>query len=194
MTKTSFVGIDVSKLKLDVVVLLETKSIHKEFRNIESGFKALLKWLNKNTRTAHVCMEATGHYSEGIAEFLHANQVRVSVINPYQIKQFARMKLARNKNDKADAKLIAEYGQAQAANLTLFIPRTAGQKALRDYVLIETTLKEQRVQLSNKKDALHSDHAVQSIQKAIDLIDKQINDLESTMDVLIESDADFKKK
>ena len=193
MTQTHFVGIDVAKAKLDVVALLEKKAIHKVFKNTPVGFKALLEWLKKHTEIPCVCMEATGHYSEGIAEFLHAQQIKVSVINPYQIKQFARMKLARNKNDKADAKLIAEYGKEQIANLNPFKPRTAAQKQLRDYMLIQKTLKEQKVQLSNKADSLHSSEPIKTIQEAIKQLDKQIEDLEVKISAFVNSEAEFKK-
>src|SRR5688500_19446448 len=60
---------------------------------------------------AHVCLEATGHYSRGVALALHDAGHRVSVVNPAQIRDFARTKLGRNKTDKVDAALIREYGE-----------------------------------------------------------------------------------
>jgi transposase len=54
-------------------------------------------------------MEATGHYGEDLAEYLHTEQISISVVNPLQIKNFAKALLVRNKNDRIDAKIIAEY-------------------------------------------------------------------------------------
>ena len=61
---------------------------------------------------AHICMEATGRHSLGLALALHdAGHVSVSIVNPAQIRDFARTKLGRNKTDKVDAALIREYAE-----------------------------------------------------------------------------------
>lgn len=192
MTYAKFIGIDVAKDKLDVVALMtDKKPLHKVFKNNQTGFKALLEWLKKHTEEPCVCMEATGHYSEAAAEFLYEHDVFVSVINPYQIKQFARMKLARNKNDKADATLIAEY--AQQTTLTAFKPRTKEQKKLRDLMLLQHTLKEQKTQLSNKAESMHSIETRNEIKKILKRLTKQIDALQTKMTEFIQSDEQFKK-
>jgi transposase len=57
----------------------------------------------------HACLEATGTYSEMVAEFLYEHGHRVSVVNPSRIEAFARSELKRNKTDTADARTIAEF-------------------------------------------------------------------------------------
>ena len=54
-------------------------------------------------------MEATGRHSLGVALALHDAGHVVSVVNPAQIRDFARTKLGRNKTDKVDAALIRDY-------------------------------------------------------------------------------------
>ena len=67
-------------------------------------------WLKAmGSKQAHVCMEATGRYSLGVALALNAAGHVVSIVNPAQIRNFARTKLGRNKTDKVDATLICEY-------------------------------------------------------------------------------------
>src|SRR3954465_3953169 len=56
----------------------------------------------------HVCLEGTGRHSLGVALALHDAGHVVSVVNPAQIRHFARTKLGRNKTDKADAPFIRE--------------------------------------------------------------------------------------
>ena len=69
-------------------------------------------WLKAmGSKQAHVCMEATGRYSLGVALALHDAGHVVSVVNPAQIRDFARTKLGRNKTDKVDAALIREYAE-----------------------------------------------------------------------------------
>lgn len=64
-------GIDVSKLELSVALLKDNRSIKLKFSNDIVGFKKLYKWLCANKATdIKMCMEATGHYCFGIADFL----------------------------------------------------------------------------------------------------------------------------
>ncbi len=106
-----YVGIDIAKAKFDSAVLIEEKYKHKAFDNKLSGFKALLKWLTRfgATDDFHVCMEATGNYSFPLAKYLCSKDIKVSIVNPLQIKSFARSELSRNKTDKLDAALIARF-------------------------------------------------------------------------------------
>ena len=52
-----------------------------------------------------------------MATFLYKNGIDVSVVNPLSIKRFAQMHLKRNKTDKADAKIITQYGINQSPKL-----------------------------------------------------------------------------
>ena len=61
--------------------------------------------------TGHACLEATGRYSLGIALALHEAGHVVSLVNPAQIRDFARTKLGRNKTDQVDAAHIREYAE-----------------------------------------------------------------------------------
>ena len=103
-------GIDISKASFDVVLKAEGKTSHAQFENNPTGFKRLNGWLQKNKANGvHACMEATGQYGDGLAEYLYQQGQQVSVVNPARIKAYGSSKLRRNKTDKADAELIAEY-------------------------------------------------------------------------------------
>ena len=103
-------GIDVSKDTLDVALLVADRPLHKHFENSSLGHQQIVQWLRKqHTDEVHVCLEATGQYGEGVAEYLYQQSCAVSVVNPARIKHYGNSKLRRNKTDKADAKLIAEY-------------------------------------------------------------------------------------
>jgi len=108
--KIGFLGIDIAKSKFDIALLVNGKFKCKEFPNEPKGFLALSAWLQKKELSdLHVCMEATGAYSEALATYLHGEKILVSVVNPAQIKKFGGCKLSRTKTDKADAMLIAEF-------------------------------------------------------------------------------------
>src|ERR1700681_1855251 len=104
------VGIDVSKDTLDAKCTRGQRKQARIFENNPDGWKLVLSWLKAiGSKQAHVCMEATGHHSLGVALALHDAGHVVSVVNPAQIRDFARTKLGRNKTDKVDAALIREY-------------------------------------------------------------------------------------
>jgi transposase len=106
------VGIDVSKQTLDANSARGQRKQGRIFANNPDGWNLVLSWLKAlSSKQAHICMEATGRHSLGVALALHDAGHVVSVVNPAQIRDFARTKLGRNKTDKVDAALIREYAE-----------------------------------------------------------------------------------
>jgi transposase len=109
---TPALGIDVSKDRLDVEIAACGKPRSKYFANSLDGWRQLLAWLKElKIKRVHACLEATGRYSLGIALALWEAGHTVSIVNPAQIRDFARTKLGRNKTDAVDAGHIREYGE-----------------------------------------------------------------------------------
>lgn len=107
--KKMYVGIDVSKEKLDLAITADGRKIQGNtvVKNNPNGFKKILKWIENYSKNIHFCMESTGDYQEEVAEYLIKEGFTVSVINPFQSKAFAGSQLLRTKNDKVDAGLLA---------------------------------------------------------------------------------------
>src|SRR5512137_662092 len=104
----SVLGIDISKQKFDVALLVDGKTKHKTCKNSAEGFEALAIWLEKQKiQGVHACMEATGNYGEDLAIYLHEAGHVVSIVNLARIKGFAQRELIRTKPDKIDARIIA---------------------------------------------------------------------------------------
>jgi transposase len=104
------VGIDVSKRKLDVALLVDGKVKAKVVPNSQEGFAELEMWLEKQKIAlpqAHICLESTGIYSEPVALYWFDKGIKVSLVNPNCIKSFGSSENIRNKNDQIDAGLIA---------------------------------------------------------------------------------------
>ena len=112
-------GIDVSKNTFDASLGAGTKVRSKSFTNSSDGWHQLIAWLGEHKiGRVHACLEATGRYGLGIALALHEAGYVVSIVNPAQIRNFARTKLGRNKTDQVDAVRIREYAElVQAASL-----------------------------------------------------------------------------
>jgi transposase len=115
-TITTTAGIDTSKLKLDIAVHGRTE--RWRVANALPGWRALAANLAKAGVT-RVGIEATGGYERGVVEHLRAAGFTVLVLQPIQVKAFARVHLRRAKNDALDAVLIA------ACAATLDQPRVA---------------------------------------------------------------------
>jgi transposase len=106
----TFLGIDIAKRKFDVALLREDKYRSKVFENTRIGFEQLIAWLEKQEAPSpRACLEATGEYGMELAIFLHEHRILVSIVNPAQVKGFAKSELLRTKTDKVDARLIARF-------------------------------------------------------------------------------------
>jgi transposase len=104
-------GIDISKKKMDTLLTLNTKPLKRIFENTPKGHKLLDGWLRglHVEKDVHICLEATGPYSEPVAEFLFERGYRISMVNPRAVHEFGKAQLRRNKTDAADARLIADF-------------------------------------------------------------------------------------
>jgi transposase len=150
MTQT-IAGIDVSKLTLDVVLVWGEQMEHRVIQNDPKGFRELTDWINKtHPERIHACMEATGRYGLAAAEYLYSCGFQVSVVNPARIKAYSMSKLRRNKTDKADAKLIAEFCEKEKPSL--WSPLAAHFQALKDLVYHLEDLQGAKRQESNRME------------------------------------------
>ena len=111
-----WVGIDISKSKLDVALLDQQGKVKSHvFANDAKGHAALVNWLiDRGCRQMDtwLCMEATGPYSEAPAIALSDALWQVSVVNPARVKGFAQGELLRNRTARADAALLARFALA----------------------------------------------------------------------------------
>lgn len=148
----SVLGIDVSKDTLDMVLLKDQSNAYASFTNNEVGYRKLSRWLiSQNAGWVHACLEATGQYGDGIAEHLYRAGHAVSVVNPVRIKRYGDSKLHRNKTDKADASLIAEFCYKEKP--ALWAPLPAYLKQLRQVVRrlddLQSNFQQERNRLSS---------------------------------------------
>ncbi|MGM8730071.1 IS110 family transposase [Enterobacter hormaechei subsp. steigerwaltii] len=108
MSDKTIVGIDVAKNTLEVFIDTTGQLLHLE--NSASGVHELQKALSGLT-VAGVVMEATSRYHCTAELMLSASGLPVAVINPRQIKNFARAMGRVAKSDPIDARIICEYGR-----------------------------------------------------------------------------------
>jgi transposase len=116
----TILGVDIAKDKFDCCLLLGEQRLTMQLPNQATGFRKLLAWLKKagaHGPDLQVCMEASGCYGQKLARWLFEKGLAVSVVNPARVKYFALSRLARNKTDRVDAFLIAEFCRTQQTRL-----------------------------------------------------------------------------
>jgi transposase len=104
----TYVGIDVSKERLDVAAL--PSGLKWQFSNDEAGLGKLLVKLVKQSPTL-IVMEPTGGFEASLAGILAAEGLPVAVVNARQIRDYARAMGKLAKTDSLDAMVIAEFAQ-----------------------------------------------------------------------------------
>ncbi|MEN8250689.1 MAG: IS110 family transposase [Bacteroidota bacterium] len=177
-----FYGIDISKDVFDIVDQLEH---HYQFLNDASGFKEFGKILAENS---HCVMEVTGCYYQGLATWLHERSIRVSVINPLTVKRFIQMRLKTSKTDKADAKMIRLYGEAEDPELWQ-PPSKYIIEANELHSLISLLLR-QRTALKNKLHGLFAKGikkgtVLTSVRRQIRKLDQEVHTLEIKLEEVV---------
>ncbi|MBT3601754.1 MAG: IS110 family transposase [Candidatus Latescibacteria bacterium] len=104
-----FIGIDVSKSRLDVC------STHSEaawdFENSDLGHRSLIRKL-KRLHPVLIVLEASGGYEALVANALYQAKLPVVVVNARRVRYFAKAKGVLAKTDRIDAKVLADFAQA----------------------------------------------------------------------------------
>ena len=189
-------GIDIAKDTIDVTLIdNEGNKDHATFKNNKKGFGKLLGWLKKHQveiADLHICMEATNIYWEDLALYLHSKGYKVSVVNPVRVKGFATSQLRRNKTDKEDSEIIADFCGVMKPDA--WIPPNDDQRKIRALVRhlegLKKTLTQQRNRLASCKD----DDVKRSLQMVIDVLNKEIASVEQQLKDLIKSKPELKEE
>lgn len=192
------IGIDVSKLTLDVYI--KTEKVHHQFRNDSKGFIQLINWLIKqkvNLEQTLFCFEHTGWYCLLLSYFLYENNYSYCCINAIEIKR--SMGLKRGKSDKADAWEIANYAWLRRDEL---VPSTPPAKNIIELQRM-MSLREQLVkQLTASKnlykgmlDLVHdeiNDVSIGILKENMAQLKLQIHAIEKAMNQLVNDDQSLK--
>jgi transposase len=202
--KKDFIGIDISKDVIDCALLNvdHPESFKdKNFKNCLSGFESMEEWMLKNKvdlKKSLFCMEHTGTYGLLLFAWLSQNEIDYCVEPALKIKRSLGM--TRGKNDKIDARRIADYALTNRAKLKLFsfpLDEILQIKQLLTYreqqVRIRTSLKNSLLSHKQYEEITRNNFISQNIKNQIDEYDKRIEEIENEIIVTIESDQNLKK-
>jgi transposase len=104
-----FVGIDVSKAQLDVAI--RPTGQRESVSNDKAGIQALVKRLSK-IGPALIVLEASGGFERQVMNALVCAELPAVVVNPRQVRDFAKATGQLAKTDSIDAEVLARFGEA----------------------------------------------------------------------------------
>lgn len=196
-----YLGIDVSKLKLDCALLLDTSQLKcktKKVVNTSDGVQALIQWCAKQgvqLGQLHIILEATGRYHESCAQELYEAGATVSIVNPAHVRDFAKALAQRGKTDALDSLVLARFGLAihpapwQAP--ALHVRELQALLTRRDSVA-----KDLQRELNRQEKALCAqtpELVLQSIEQSVSFLTKELKRLEQLIDDHINQHPDLKE-
>lgn len=184
-----FVGIDVSKQRLDIH--LHPAGLHWSVNNTPAGVVALVKRLRRHA-PERVVIEATGGYGALAIDRLVVAGLPLSVVNPRQIRHFARATGVLAKTDRLDAAVLALY--AERMQPPLHQPCSPTLQQLGALIARRRQLVKMRSAERVRHPLAQTPEIRASIKTMIDLLTTQIKDLERAIKNLVESQDDLKQK
>ncbi len=177
MSAQIFVGIDVSKNNLDYTWLPDGKA-HR-VTNTLKGFSTLLDDLRKLNPTI-VVLEATGGYERRVIKAMQEADIPVKVLNPRQVRDFARSLNLLSKTDKQDAYLLARF--AQSRHLAPDEPANPNRESLacllkrREQLISMITMEKSHFEHAPADIAVEIRDNIAQLQARVKKLDKDIDD------------------
>lgn len=174
---TTFIGIDVSKEKLDVCVKNQEHNYsHFCINNSKAAIKSFFKTYQKKGDLT-VAFENTGRYGWYLYDFFKekANNIDIYVLHPLDLKR--RMGLKRGKNDKIDAQFICEYIELNHSKEKRRAASSQTIEQLKVLVSERVSLVKRRAAVKSKKQDLKLLALINMAQPMRKLYNKEIKQL-----------------
>jgi transposase len=178
MAEAIYVGIDVSKQRLDVA---SSAGEMWSCANQEGDFNALVERL-KSLRAQLIVLEASGGYEGPVAGSLSAAGLPVVLINPRQVRDFAKATGQLAKTDRIDAQVLARFAERIRPEL----------RAFKDAQTVELTgLLQRRQQIlsmlvaERQRLAMAPAYVRGDIREHINFLVRRLKDVNGSLDELI---------
>ncbi|MFD0765415.1 IS110 family transposase [Mucilaginibacter lutimaris] len=198
-----FIGIDVSKNKLDFAVIKDKEVLLRETKLnepkvISDYLKELKLKLKIKPSTTLFCMEQTGLYVNHLISILWKNKWQFNVGNARHIKN--SMGLVRGKDDQIDAVRIAKFAQRNKDELTLWKPERLEMSRLKSLVSlrsrlmgIRNSLKMPIADIMTFTSKPIQRQSVEACAKSLEALQDDLREVELQLKKLLRDDKDFSR-
>jgi transposase len=183
-----WVGVDVSKQSLDVAVRPGDESWSEQ--NSPAGIKALTRKLKK-LAPQRIVLEATGGYEYELALRLSKAKLPLAVVNPRQVRDFARAVGKLAKTDPIDARILSHFAEAVKPPCRLVKDSKldeVDQLVTRHRQLVEMIVAERNRRMSLRGDAQND------IDVTICFLQGRLHQVDERLKTLIDKNPEWNRK
>jgi transposase len=187
----TFVGIDISKEHIDVVMLPEEQS--KRYTYDETGIGSLLKVLKKH-RPKLIVMEATGGLEISLALRLCAKGFEkvTAVVNPRQVRDYARARNRLAKTDKIDALILALFARDLRPEVRMRLG--VAELGIKELISRRQQLVDMRAAEKNRLNRAFTEKVRTGIVAVINTLNAQIKAIDQDIDNTIKGNPIYEEK
>lgn len=200
-------GVDVDSENLECVLMRMDShrsvkvAASRKFANDRKGFEALLAWLTAKRKVAEaqvqITLEASGVYHEPLCYFLDDHGHKLSIVLPNKAKHYMRSLGFKSKNDKIDARGLAQMGAEQ--QLDVWEPASPHMMELRACLRYRASKQEMITQLSNELHALNRAHhqpryVLKELKATIKRMKNEVTKLDAEITKLVHKDSELARK
>lgn len=183
-SETTYVGLDISKSRLDSVV---ADGKPREDANSPEGRSAFVKHVARLTNPRVIC-EATGGYEKAIVAALMEAGIEVCVVQPGRVRHYALAEGLLAKNDRIDARLLARFGEKIQPRCEIR-PEPSAQR-LREMLEYRRILTDTIVETRNRLE-LATGYLRDGLQTQVDALEAAIKQVDLDIELHISSHPDL---
>lgn len=204
INKKHFLGVDISNDVLDLALMHESKYgefSDKQINNSFSGFEQMLDWLVKKKvklEDCILCMEHTGTY--GLLLFAWLSQMKIDYCVEPGLKIKRSLGITRGKNDKIDARRLADYAYTNKAKLDTFTLPSTLIIQIKQYLTYRGQIVKINTSLKNSLKSHNTYRKVSGVRFISDDItnqikanEKRIKQVEKNISEIINSNPEVRK-
>ena len=191
MASQRFVGIDISKAKVDVHC--RPDGFSAQYKRDPAGLREMSRML-KNSGVVRIVVEATGGYERTVLKALVRQELPVVLVQPRRARAFATAINRLAKTDAIDAEILAIMAEAATQNDTPWSEPRPEFEVLQSLVRrrhqLVTMITAERVRMKQAHTPLERE----SIRRVVDLLVAERERLDEKLDDLVRADAMFKAR
>lgn len=184
-TTITYLGLDIAKRSLDLSP--HPAGTPRTFSNDAAGHRDLVAALREVSGSIQIICEATGGYEHHLLAALHEAQVPVTLVNPRQVRDFARAQGLLAKTDSLDAAVLAQYGEVFEPAPTVAL--TPAQQRLAQLVTRRQELLGLITQEQHRTEHHHERFVVRQAARLLATLRRHLKQLEEEITQLEKADA-----
>jgi transposase len=184
-----YVGIDVAKATLDVAIGSDGEVVQVE--NSEDGIARLIERLQESAPTL-VVLEATGGYESLVAGALAGQEIAVAVVNPRQVRDFAKALGVLAKTDRIDARVLARFAESVRPE-----PRplpTEEAKELQEFLSRRRQIVDMLTMEKNRLSIAATERMKKGLKKHIDWLEEALRRANEDIDTAVRNSPAWREQ